>query len=562
MKISSSDKSKVRSQDSSLNLDSQNQSIQQTAGFDFYNLIKDASAITTPPPAATIDAPTQSSIETVSDVSTTNSASNVTSTSTSTEQSQVSDTKGQQLEYKPAEASGLNEFGINQNSTINADIKQTQDFNVAVDAPQIDSKLISNNASDVQKTSTQSLDMKQLSDAKLQTLFQDKDSISSVDTKQLDALLNSVKQNTVVDDLQKEVQQQTANNIDVKNIDQKQITDQENFVALDAINKKLNELNTANKSNSNNKTDSLLLDAMNANVMIEENSNTIDSDVELINTVERQQQIDPKLTMNLPTDTKADQNKISQQKPEIKDKTKITTGTEQQNLINKDGAIKDLLGNESKPLEATANALNTIQQPIVLPQETQQVNYTQIFQHLGNFINSYTARDVATTTNGSAGDQAKASSFIENQNQIMKNAIIQEHASVDVQPPSLDELNRAAYNAKIKIYPPELGPVLANLKMDKNNIELIIQTQSAQVKEIVEANLPQLREQFQKADINLTNIQVQNSESQNANAQNSNDKNHSESFQANGQQLDLEQNQSISSKDVKKSNNKLVDTYA
>lgn len=555
MKISSSDKSKVRSQDSSLNLDSQNQSIQQTAGFDFYNLIKDASAITTPPPAATVDAPTQSSIETVSDVSTTSSASNVTSTSTSTEQSQVSDTTGQQ--YKPVEAT---EFGTNQNSTINANINQMQ--NVAVDASQMDSKLISNNASDVQKTSTQSLDMKQLSDAKLQTLFQDKDSISSVDTKQLDALLNSVKQNTVVDDLQKEVQQQTANNIDVKNIDQKQITDQENFVALDAINKKLNELNTANKSNSNNKTDSLLLDAMNANVMIEENSITTDSDVELINTVERQQQIDPKLTMNLPTETKADQNKISQQKPEIKDKTKITTGTEQQNLINKDGTIKNLLGGESKSLDATANALNTIQQPIVLPQETQQVNYTQIFQHLGNFINSYTARDVATTTKGSAGDQAKASSFIENQNQIMKNAIIQEHASVDVQPPSLDELNKAAYNAKIKIYPPELGPVLANLKMDKNNIELIIQTQSAQVKEIVEANLPQLREQFQKADINLTNIQVQNSESQNANAQNGNDKNHSESFQANGQQLDLEQNQSISPKDVKKSNNKLVDTYA
>ncbi|MFZ2314653.1 MAG: flagellar hook-length control protein FliK [Gammaproteobacteria bacterium] len=69
------------------------------------------------------------------------------------------------------------------------------------------------------------------------------------------------------------------------------------------------------------------------------------------------------------------------------------------------------------------------------------------------------------------------------------------------------------YTANIKIHPPELGQVTATLKVDKNNAELVLLTENDHVKAIVQSQLTQLRENFQKADLYLTNIDVQTSHS-------------------------------------------------
>lgn len=73
---------------------------------------------------------------------------------------------------------------------------------------------------------------------------------------------------------------------------------------------------------------------------------------------------------------------------------------------------------------------------------------------------------------------------------------------------SSDPLAKDTYHANIKIYPPELGAMLAKLKVSKNGAELTILTDNNRIKEIVESNLTQLKENFREADINLTKIQV------------------------------------------------------
>lgn len=134
---------------------------------------------------------------------------------------------------------------------------------------------------------------------------------------------------------------------------------------------------------------------------------------------------------------------------------------------------------------------------------------------------------------------------------------------IDLQPAaSIEALMKDTYNAHIKIYPPELGAVVAKLKLDKNNAELVIMTEHNRVKEVIQANLVQLRENFQNADINLTNIQVDVQTSQHgANEQNASNQQsgHTTSLQ---DDFVSQNKQSVNNKVSAKRLNSLVDTYA
>lgn len=132
---------------------------------------------------------------------------------------------------------------------------------------------------------------------------------------------------------------------------------------------------------------------------------------------------------------------------------------------------------------------------------------------------------------------------------------------IELSPPTIDALNKETYDAKIKIYPPELGEVMAKLRVDKNGTELFITTENNRVKEIVEANLPQLRESFQQADINLTEIQVQTSSS-GTKEQRSDNWQQGEHFTAKESSLESNSEQVVSPKESPKKSDKLVDTYA
>jgi flagellar hook-length control protein FliK len=126
---------------------------------------------------------------------------------------------------------------------------------------------------------------------------------------------------------------------------------------------------------------------------------------------------------------------------------------------------------------------------------------------MGEFINSHTAKLTGTTH---APSEIADTNYIATAKKVASGNY---ETKIDLRPETIDSILKNTYNANIKIYPPELGHVLAKLKIDKNNAELVIMTESSVVKQIVEANLPQLRENFQQADINLSSIQVLTSQS-------------------------------------------------
>lgn len=152
------------------------------------------------------------------------------------------------------------------------------------------------------------------------------------------------------------------------------------------------------------------------------------------------------------------------------------------------------------------NLLNKVANEPVALQPEQANQYTQAFTQLGNFINSHTSNIYANNAQQLPPD---ANLQLSNYTDSLKKSQPDYGLNIELFHPSVDEFNKQIVDARIKIYPPELGPMLAKLKIDKNNAELIITTENAKVKEIVESNLAQLREKFQQSDINLTSIQVQ-----------------------------------------------------
>lgn len=130
--------------------------------------------------------------------------------------------------------------------------------------------------------------------------------------------------------------------------------------------------------------------------------------------------------------------------------------------------------------------------------------FTDALIQLGQFINTqttqeFTKADTTTVVNSQMTYTEALHKVPEGNDYGLK---------IEVQAANLDSQTKEIYNANIKIYPPELGAVVAKLKVGKNGTELMILTENTAVKSIVEANLAQLRQDFKQADINLTNIQI------------------------------------------------------
>ncbi|VVC77089.1 hypothetical protein AQUSIP_24160 [Aquicella siphonis] len=133
---------------------------------------------------------------------------------------------------------------------------------------------------------------------------------------------------------------------------------------------------------------------------------------------------------------------------------------------------------------------------------------------------------------------------------------------IDWFPASADMPGEESYIANIKIHPPELGSVMAKLKIDKNGAQLILLAENQRVKEIVELNLPHLREGFQKMDIQISHIQVDvQSSSSGTNDQNTEQRKTPDLFISDQDQAGIDKQPEISSSSVKHVNS-LIDTYA
>ena len=71
-----------------------------------------------------------------------------------------------------------------------------------------------------------------------------------------------------------------------------------------------------------------------------------------------------------------------------------------------------------------------------------------------------------------------------------------------------------AYTAKIKIYPPDLGQVTAEIIVNKGLTDLTLTTENRHVTDFIKASLHELHEKFLDSNINLNQVTIQNGTSQ------------------------------------------------
>src|SRR5579885_77480 len=201
----------------------------------------------------------------------------------------------------------------------------------------------------------------------------------------------------------------------------------------------------------------------------------------------------------------------------------------------------------------------TAQKGQVQYMDNQKNKYVDSLVQLGNMINAQTTlafndREASVTPSSNAsGSYADIFNKLNQHDYDLK---------IDLLPPSQDALMKESYDAHIKIYPPELGAVVAKLKLDKNNAELIIVTEHNRVKEVIQANIVQLRENFQNADINLTNIQVDVQTSQQGSEQYTSNNNYSNDATNNSDDFGSKNKPIENNKPQPQRLNSLVDTYA
>lgn len=200
----------------------------------------------------------------------------------------------------------------------------------------------------------------------------------------------------------------------------------------------------------------------------------------------------------------------------------------------------------------TAQASQSVQLP---PQDAgQTVKYENALTQLGHFINEHTMRHAANeqvlTT------RPVAASVSDTLNTLRQS---EQKADIELLPMSNNPALKDTYSANIKIWPPELGEVLAKLKISKDSAELTIMTENNTVKQIVEANLPQLRENFHLADLNLTSISVQTAPASTKEQSQQNQQAQNGSAQ---KQQGAPHEESASPQPSQRVQNSIIDTYA
>lgn len=138
------------------------------------------------------------------------------------------------------------------------------------------------------------------------------------------------------------------------------------------------------------------------------------------------------------------------------------------------------------------------------PNATLQDKPSMVLQELGRFINQHTTAAAETKSILPATQPTISyTQTLDKLSQIEPGMVITK--SVTGAGAALKDV----YTANIKIHPPELGEVTATLKIEKNTAQLILLTENDHVKSIVQSHLVQLKENFQKSDLHLTNVDVQ-----------------------------------------------------
>lgn len=174
-----------------------------------------------------------------------------------------------------------------------------------------------------------------------------------------------------------------------------------------------------------------------------------------------------------------------------------------------ENTIKKNQIDESKHVALIATNTNLNVQDIdSLGRQNQDENnkYTDALKQLGNMINQHTSQLLDNNQISRMNLQKPSATYSETMQKIL-NPVIE--PKIEISSSTLSGIARELHQADIRVHPPELGRVLAKLKVHENTAELVIVTQSSRVKEIVEANLQQLKDNFQQSSISLSSINVE-----------------------------------------------------
>jgi flagellar hook-length control protein FliK len=211
-------------------------------------------------------------------------------------------------------------------------------------------------------------------------------------------------------------------------------------------------------------------------------------------------------------------------------------------------AVEDFSASMTASASATTPTVSNAAQLLTMPSHSEHIDrIMNAFSGMGEFINNQTAqltaKDVSQSSTTSAGTQ-----FDPLRDLKFDITTLDGHLSLS-----------GDYDAQIKIYPPELGNVIAKLKVGVDSTQLVIVTENDHVKQIVESNLAMLKQHFQQADIQLSHIDVQTAQS--GGKWQENNQNNQGPFSPDQQSGEFN-NSKMAQKEPKTNKNAIVDTYA
>ena len=130
---------------------------------------------------------------------------------------------------------------------------------------------------------------------------------------------------------------------------------------------------------------------------------------------------------------------------------------------------------------------------------------------------------MGATASGKLFNQTTSSNMLTQQNALQQPIELQaKHASAMVGERILMMLAQGKQEVTIRLDPAELGSMLIKLQVQQDQLQVTIQTQMGQSRDIIEQNLPRLREQLAQQGINLSEANVeQQSKQQQSNSQES-----------------------------------------
>ena len=261
-------------------------------------------------------------------------------------------------------------------------------------------------------------------------------------------------------------------------------------------------------------------------------------------------------TANLAVDAQSAKLNLPPQPAKTTNKEKITDTLDTPSYTDFD--VSNLEDEPSTFADALADAA-----PIVLPQVAMEAKpEVKIPDNISTSL-----QDISQVLNQAAPTvhlSEPSNRLILNTKEELVTPSVNDRVQIEFSPVNLTAIGKELYSAQIKIHPPELGNILAKLKMDKDGANLTILAENNVVKGILEANLPALKEHFQRADIPLNQIQVAIDPKLNPQLfadQNREQRPQNQSNQYQSGQEEVE-NTNIVYNETKKDLDSLIDTYA